>query len=80
MSLTYSEVGCCKGVCCMAIFTDDGGGVAQLTVVVASASCACYFTDGGCEDHLDPSSMITHCMPNQSGNHKEGEGEKTKFT
>lgn len=36
----YSEVGCCQGVCRVAVLTDDGGGVSQLTVVVTSASYA----------------------------------------
>ena len=39
-SLTYSEVGCCQGVGGVAVLTDDGGGVSQLTVVVTSSSDA----------------------------------------
>lgn len=39
-SLTYSEVGCCQGVCSVAVLTYDGGGVSQLAVVVTSASYA----------------------------------------
>lgn len=76
-SLTYSEVGCCQGVCGTAILADDGCCVSQLTVVLTSASNAGYFTDGGCKDHLDPPCMVAHCCRKYDTDHKDREGEET---
>lgn len=75
--LTYSEVGGCQRVCGVAILTDDGGGVPLLTVVVASASYAGHFANSGCEDHLDPSCMITDCC-RKYGEGNEGEGKQKR--
>lgn len=60
MAYHYSEVGGSEGVRGMAVLTDDGGGVAQLTVVLAPPPCAGHLADGGCEDHLDPSRVVPH--------------------
>lgn len=75
-SLTYSEVGGGEGVCGMAVLTDDGGGVAQLTVVLAPPPCAGHLADGGCEDHLDPARVVPHYQPGCTAHQQKEEGEK----
>ena len=76
-SLTYSEVGCCQGVCSVAVLTDDGGSVSLLAVVVTSSSYAGQFTDGWCKDHLDPSCMVAHCHRKHGSKQEEREREQT---
>lgn len=75
-SLTYSEVGGSEGVRGMAVLTDDGGGVAQLTVVLAPAPRAGHLADGGCEDHLDPSRVVPHCQSGRTAHHQKEEGRE----
>lgn len=59
--LTHSEVWSREGVCGAAVLADDGGGVALLAVVVASASHAGQLADGRREDHLDPPRVVANC-------------------
>lgn len=59
----------------MAIFTDDGGGISRLAVVVTSASHTGQFADSGCEDNLDPSCMVSHCHGEYGTNQERREGE-----
>lgn len=78
-SLTYSEVGCCQGICGMTILTDDGGGVSPLTVVVTPATYAGQFADSGREDHLDSSRMVACCRQKYGTKQDKREGEQRNF-
>ena len=49
----------------MAVFTNEGGGISLLTVVLTVAFGTSHFTDAGCKDHLDATSVISHCQRRQ---------------
>lgn len=78
-SLTYSEVGCCEGVCSVAVLTDDSGGISLLAVVVTSASYAGKFADGWREDHLNPSCMVANCSRKHNTSQQERVEEQLSF-
>lgn len=63
--LTYSEVSGCQSVSSMAVFTNEGGGISLLTVVLTVAFGTSHFTDAGSKDHLDATSVISHCQRRQ---------------
>lgn len=66
----YSEVSGCQRVSSMAILTDEGGGISLLTVVLTVALGTSHFADAGCKDHLDATSVISHCQRRQGKKEK----------
>lgn len=58
----HSKVLCCQSVGSVAIFADQGGGVALLAAVVALPIGARYLADGGCEDHLDAACVVPNLV------------------
>lgn len=63
----------------MAVLTDDGGGVSTLAAVVTPASHAGQFADGGREDDLDPSCVVSHCCKEHGAREEEEEEEERNF-
>lgn len=74
--LTHSEVWSREGVAGAAVLADDGGGVALLAVVVASASHAGQLADGGREDHLDPPRVVANCAPKHDTSQQQSSEER----
>lgn len=46
----------------MAVFANKGRGISLLTVVLTVAFGTSHFADAGCKDHLDATSVISHCQ------------------